>query len=170
MPETGILGAIPSFTWLQWGGLILVMGFVILLLRWFGSLVKTALDEFKQYRSEKNKEIEDQRTWQEEQGAKRDAMSEAQLATMMRFQSELTTKTHEFMSALQKEQQRAFDVLNQSIQVVNQNIQLSDKKLDMLLNEIGKHDEYSRKAIEEVRQENNTLHPPRMPTARRNTK
>jgi DNA anti-recombination protein RmuC len=168
MTETGLLGAIPSFTWLQWGGLILVMGFVVLLLRWFGGLVKTALEEFKQYRAEKNKEIEEQRTWQEAQGNKRDAMSEAQLTTMMRFQTDLTAKTHDFMSGLQKEQQRAFDILNQSIQVVNQNIQLSDKKLDMLLQDISKHDEFSRKAIEAVRHENKEFHPPGQPTTKRN--
>jgi hypothetical protein len=164
MPETALLAGIPVTVWAQWAVVILFMVFVLVLLRYAGTIFNRIMLEFEKYRAEKNKEIIDQRDWQEEQGKKRDAVSNAQLKSII----EMTNRSNNFMAGLQEDQQKSFSVLTQNIQAVNQSIQLTDKKIDLLLTDLKAHDQSSKQAIAEVRQENNALHPPGPPTTKRN--
>jgi hypothetical protein len=141
MAETALLAGIPVTVWAQWAVVILFMAFVLALLRYSIIIFNRVMIEFEKYRAEKNKEIIDQRDWQEDQGKKRDAVSNAQLKSII----EMTNRSNNFMAGLQEDQKKSFSVLTQNIQAVNQSIQVTDKKIDLLLTDLKAHDQYTRK-------------------------
>lgn len=77
-------------------------------------------------------EAEKQRIWNEEQGKKRDE-----------FQRELTDHTHKFIEALQKDQAKSIDLLNQSINLIS-------SKTDLVLDRVNHHHAFAEKSVTQM--------------------
>lgn len=96
-----------------------------------------ALDKAKEESREKERqfqisEAEKQRSWNEEQGAKRD-----------QFQRELITHTNQFIKGLQEDQRKSINLLNESIQLVA-------SKTDLVLQSINNHHSFTEKSVSEI--------------------
>jgi len=96
-----------------------------------------ALDKAKEESREKERqfqisESEKQRSWNEEQGAKRD-----------QFQRELITHTNQFIKGLQEDQRKSINLLNESIQLVA-------SKTDLVLQSINNHHSFTEKSVSEI--------------------